>query len=143
MERSLNPTYSLGPSFETVTRGLEDGATLTHIRQHGNRLWTIDSTNVRLMTYIDSLTQAITPVSPADEASGIGIGTVILEWDTLDGATDYKWQLDHDTDFTTVPTEFEDETKASSARMPELESTTTYYWRVRATEPVLSPWSDK
>jgi hypothetical protein len=27
--------------------------------------------------------------------------------------------------------------------LPALELATTYYWRVRATEPMLSPWSDK
>ena len=31
----------------------------------------------------------------------------------------------------------------SSTQLPELEPATTYYWRVRANEPVLSPWSDK
>ena len=143
MERSLDPTYSLGPTFETVTKGLEDGATLTGLWYHDYRLWSVDSTNVRLMTYADSLTQPVNLTSPADQDSGISIRNVILEWDTLKGTTEYKWQLDFDTDFSTVPTGFEGETQASSARLPTLESGTTYYWRVRATEPVLSPWSSK
>ena len=143
MERSLNPTYSLGPTFETVTRGLEDGATLTGLWLHDNTLWSVDSHNVRLMTFIDTLTLPVTLTSPLNQAPGTGIGNVNLDWETLKGATTYEWQLDYDTDFSTVPSGFEDDTEASSARLPELEPATTYYWRVRATEPVLSPWSAK
>jgi hypothetical protein len=101
------------------------------------------------MTYTDSLTLPINLTSPAEGASGIGtiinytISNVSLDWEALEGTTSYKWQLDHDTDFTTVPTGFEGNTKATSARLPSLEPATTYYWRVRAAEPVLSPWSAK
>ena len=143
IERCLNPTYPLGPTFEAVTRGLEDGATLFGLWLYDNQLWSIDTQNTRLMTYTDSLTLPITLTSPPDQAPGIGIKNIRLEWETLRGATEYKWQLDYDTDFSTVPTGFEGETKASSARLPELELWTTYYWRVRATEPVLSLWSAK
>jgi len=101
------------------------------------------------MTYTDSLTLPVNLTSPAEGASGIGtiinytISNVSLDWEALKGATSYKWQLDHDTDFTTVPTGLEGNTKATSARLPSLEPATTYYWRVRAAEPVLSPWSAK
>jgi len=95
------------------------------------------------MTYTDSLTRPVTLTSPPDETSVTGTGNVILEWETLPGATEYNWQLDYDTDFSTVPTDFEGDTKASSARLPALNTNTTYYWRVRVTEPVLSGWSAK
>jgi len=149
IERSLNPTYSLGPTFETVTRGLDAGATLTGLWLHHNQLWSIDTTNTSLMTYTDSLTLPVTLTSPQDKAQGIGtminhtISQVSLDWETAEGATKYRWQLDHDTDFSSVPAGFEDSTKASQAKLPALEPATTYYWRVRATEPVLSPWSSK
>ena len=143
MERSLNPTYSLGPKFETVTRGLDDGATLTGLWLGEGKLWSIDSHNTRLMTFSDTLTVPVTLTSPSSGAPGIGTKNIKLEWETLRGATAYQWQLDYDTDFSTVPAGFEGETKASSARLPTLELDTTYYWRVRATKPVLSPWSTK
>jgi hypothetical protein len=143
MERCLDPTYSLGPTFETVTRGLDDGATLTGLWLRDNTLWSADSHNVRLMTFTDTMTRPVTLTSPLNQAGGTGIGNVNLDWETLKGATTYNWQLDYDTDFSTVPSGFEDDTEASSARLPELEPATTYYWRVRATEPVLSPWSAK
>jgi len=147
MERCLNPTYPLGPTFDTVTRGLDDGATLSGLWLYDNRLWSIDTTNTRLMTFTDSLPLPVTLTSPPNEAPSIGtitnytISNVSLDWEVLTGATSYQWQLDYDTDFSTVLSE--GSTKASSARLPALELATTYYWRVRATSPVLSPWSTK
>ena len=149
MERSLNPTFSLGPTFETVTRGLSDGATLWGTWQYGHTLWSIDTTNTRLMTFTDSLTSPLILTSPANNASGAGtlinhaISNVSLDWATLRGATSYQWQLDYDTDFSTVPSGFDGNTNASSVQLPTLLPATTYYWRVRATAPISSPWSAK
>jgi photosystem II stability/assembly factor-like uncharacterized protein len=149
MERCLNPTYASGPTFETVTRGLSDGATLSGLWQYDLRLWSIDTTNDKLMTFYDTLTSPATPVSPDNGASGIGslldhnIRNISLDWETMDGATSYRWQLDHDNDFSSIPSGFEDSTSASSAHLPALEPATTYYWRVRVSAPLLSPWSPK
>jgi len=149
MERCLNPTYSLGPTVETVTRGLSDGAKLYALWHHGNQLWAIDTAHTHLVNFYDSLTSPVTLVSPADNDDGIGtlinhtISNVRLDWEAESGATEYEWQFDFDTDFSAVPSGFEGTTKASSARLPALEPATTYYWRVRAKEPVLSPWSSK
>ncbi len=140
MERCLNPSYSLGPTFETVTRGLDDGATLAGLWLSGNKLWTVDTANTRLMTFTDSLTVPVILTSPHDQASGIDTRNVNLDWRSASGATKYEWQLDYDTDFSSAP--FEDDTQASSVRLPEqLKLATTYYWRVRVSEPLLSPWS--
>ena len=71
MERCLNPTYPLGPTFETVTSGLDDGATLNRtVAGVSNRLWSIDTTHTKLMTYTDSLTQPVTLTSPARRGTG-------------------------------------------------------------------------
>jgi len=93
------------------------------------------------MTFIDTLALPVTLTSPPNKVSAAGTRNVILEWETLSGATEYKWQLDYDTDFSTVPADFEGDTRTSSARLPALDTDTTYYWRVRATEPVLNQWS--
>lgn len=143
MERCLNPTFSLGPTSETVTSGLDSNATLLGLWRHSNQLWSIDTTNNRLMTYVDSLTQPPALKSPPDNASGVGTRTLSLDWQALSGTTKYRWQIDSDTDFSSVPAGFEGDSAASSARLPALELATTYYWRIRATEPVLSPWSEK
>ncbi|MBI4266793.1 MAG: hypothetical protein HY668_00290 [Chloroflexi bacterium] len=149
MERSLDPTYSLGPTFETVTRGLGSNATLIGLRQSGHTLWSIDTTNVKLMTFLDTLTLPATLNSPADGATGVGslnnhtIRNVILDWGALKEATSYQWQLNYITDFSTIPAGFDGVTSASSVRLPTLDPGTTYYWRVRASAPVYSPWSEK
>ncbi|MFC1957600.1 hypothetical protein ACFLX0_02165 [Chloroflexota bacterium] len=143
MERSLNTTYPLNPTFETVTRGLDDDVTLTELWLQGNQLWSIDSKNTKLVTYIDSLSQPATLTSPLDKAPGVGTANVRLDWETLKGATSYEWQLDYDTDFSTVPSGFEGTTTESATQSPALGTATSYYWRVRATEPVLSLWSAK
>ncbi|MBA7615448.1 hypothetical protein ES703_22729 [subsurface metagenome] len=146
VERSLNPAYPPAPTFETVTfetvtRGLDDGVNLSGLWLRGNQLWSIDTINTRLMTFIDTLALPVTLTSPPNKVSAAGTRNVILEWETLSGATEYKWQLDYDTDFSTVPADFEGDTRTSSARLPALDTDTTYYWRVRATEPVLNQWS--
>jgi len=149
MERSLDPTYSFGPTFQTITRGLSDGTKLSQLWCLGNQLWAIDTAHTKLLTYYDRLTSPATLTSPADNDNGIGtlsnhtINDVRLDWEAESGATNYEWQLDFDTDLSSVPADFEGTTKASSVRLPSLEPATTYYWRVRSKEPVLSPWSPK
>ncbi len=149
MERCLNPTYPLGPTFEAVTKGLEEGATLIGLWLHDHQLWSIDTTNTKLMTYTDSLTQPVVLTSPPNQAPGAGtiidntVRNISLDWETLEGATEYEWQLNYETDFSSLPDDFEGETGSSSVRLPILEPATTYYWRVRAVQPVLSPWSEK
>jgi hypothetical protein len=71
------------------------------------------------------------------------VKNISLDWETLPGATEYHWQLDYDNEFSSVPAGFEGDTRASSAQLPTLDPITIYHWRVRATEPVLSPWSAK
>jgi len=138
LERSLNPTYSLSPSFETVSNGLDDGSTLSGLWLYGHQLWSIDSKNTRLMTYIDSLARPVTLTSPAGGAMGTGTANVSLDWETLKGATKYKWQLDYDTDFSTIPAGFEGETEESSARSPAL------FWQYISTGSILTlAWTER
>jgi len=149
MERCINPRFSLGPVFETVTRGLSNGATLAGLWQRNRQLWSTDLNSVNLITYYDPLTLPPTQVSPENEVSGIGslvnhtVRNITIDWKTLEGATSYEWQCNYNTDFSTIPDGLNGTTSASSVRLPALEPATTYYWRVRACAPVLSPWSLK
>lgn len=142
MERSVNPESTSGPVFETITAGLDDGALLKGLWARGNQLWAVDTANTRLMTYIDTLDTRLNLTAPGNNASGIGTANIVLEWQSLDGAEEYKWQLDYDADFSTLPADFEGETKTNRVRLPELDADTVYLWRVRATKPVLGHWSD-
>ncbi len=147
LERCLNPTFPLGPTFETVTRGLTDNATLAGLWQSGRRLWSVDTTNLRLMTFEDTLVAAVATVSPGDGTAGCGnlidhtVRNIVLDWETRPGATGYRWQCTCETSFASIPAGLEDNTTASSTRLPALEPATTYRWRVRASNPVLGPWS--
>jgi photosystem II stability/assembly factor-like uncharacterized protein len=149
MERCLEPTSPASPQFETVTGGLADSATLNGLWQSGHRLWSVDTTNIKVVTFNDTLTVPVVPVSPDDDDAGIGnlvenmIENVSLDWETLAGATGYEWQCDSDTDLSSVPDGFRGITQASSVVLPPLEPATTYYWRVRASSLVTSPWSEK
>ena len=140
MERCLNPSYSPGPTFETVTHGLDDGATLAGLWLSENKLWSVDNAHTRLMTFTDSLTVPVTLTLPPDRTSGIDTRNINLDWRSASGAAKYEWQLDYDTDFSSAP--FEGDTGVSSVQLSEqLKLATTYHWRVRVSEPVLSPWS--
>ncbi len=149
MERCLNPRLVSGPIFETVTLGLSSGATLSGLWRNSARLWSVDNANCNLMTYYDTLTSPAVQVAPENNISGIGslvdhtIRNVTIDWETMDGATNYEWQCTYDTDFATIPSGFNGTTSASSIRLPSLEPATTYHWRVRACAPVYSPWSPK
>jgi photosystem II stability/assembly factor-like uncharacterized protein len=149
IERSLNPAFASGPTFETITRGLGSGATLYGLWEADHHIWSVDTTNAKLMTYDDTLTSPPILVSPDKGASAIGnlvdhtVRNINLDWETMDGATSYEWECGYDDDFTSTSVGFEDSTSASSIRLPALEPTTTYHWRVRASSPALSPWSEK
>ena len=141
MERSLNPAFSLTPTFETVLNGLNDGVTLVGLWSSGDCLWSIDTTNTRPMMYVDTLTQPPVAKAPADGAAGLETAGVRIDWVGIEGATSYEWQVSDGGDFSSVPAGFGDTTMATSARLPALDLVTTYYWRVRVRAPVLSPWS--
>jgi photosystem II stability/assembly factor-like uncharacterized protein len=149
IERCLNPSYPLGPSFESVTRGLDEGAKLVGLWLQEQQLWSVDSENTEVVRYIDSLTAPVALLSPLDGAPGVGmlvedkVINVSLDWETLPGATAYRWQLNYETDFSSLPEGFEGTTQGSSVHLVDLSPTTTYYWRVRAIEPTFCPWSEK
>ncbi len=129
-------------AFETVARGLENGATLHGLWLAGSRLWSVDTTNTRLMTFHDTLARPAVLQTPADAAPGIDINNVVLNWESLPGAAGYEWQVDMDDGFADIPDNFKGSGSASSAGLPALSLATTYYWRVRAAAPLTGPWSE-
>ena len=142
IERALDPSSS-SAVFETVIRNLEDGVTLSGLWISGNQLWSMDTTNTRLMTFVDTMTRPPVLTSPADGAGGVETSNLRLKWDGPAGATTFQWQLNDDDNFSDIPAGFDATTQSSSTRTPLLGMATDYDWRVRATRPVLSPWSVK
>ncbi|MCJ7606031.1 MAG: hypothetical protein MUO19_08385, partial [Dehalococcoidales bacterium] len=147
MERCLSPGLQTGTTFNTVTRGLESGAILNGFWHAGDHVWSIDSANNRLMKFDDTLTLPVIQASPPDDGGSTGslsnhtVTHVELDWDPLGGATGYEWQCDDDAGFSVVVAGMEGTTSGSSVYLPPLQPSMTYYWRVRASSPVLSPWS--
>ena len=149
LERCLKAVTASGMSFQTVTSGLEDNASLGGLWQYGNRLWSIDTINNLLLTFNDTLTAPVVLVKPDNMAPGTGkavdntIKNVTIEWEKAEGATRYRWRCDDNSDFSSIPDGMEDTTSADSVRLPALEAATTYYWQVRVSSPVAGPWSEK
>ncbi len=149
LERSLDPSYELGSSFERVTRGLESGSQLDGIWLSGSRVWAFDKASTSLITLSDNFATQVSLLSPPNKAAGAGlliehnIKNVVLDWESISGVTSYRWQINTVTDFSAIPAGFEGETGASTANLPSLEPGRTYYWRVKATQPNSGPWSEK
>jgi photosystem II stability/assembly factor-like uncharacterized protein len=149
LERCLSPASTTNTVFERLTRYLPAGATLSGLWQCSHHLWSIDTANTSLLTFSDTLTAPATQITPANRVSGIGslsshtVRNIVLNWEMLEGATSYQWQCDYSSEFASVSGSLGDTTSASSVRLPALEPATTYHWRVRASAPVLSPWSEK
>jgi photosystem II stability/assembly factor-like uncharacterized protein len=149
MERCLSPASTTSTEFETVTRYLPSGATLSGIWVCDHHIWAADTVSARLLTFHDTLTAPAAQSSPVNKAAGIGslndhtVRNIFIDWGTLEGATSYQWQCDYSSEFASVPTTLEGTISASSVRLPALEPATNYHWRVRASAPILSPWSDK
>ncbi len=141
MERCLTPNSPLGQTFEAIANGLAGGAVLNRLQVSYYQLWSIDSQNTCLVSYLDTLSLPVTLESPTNHEGGVDIDDTTLSWTALMGATEYFWQIDDDFSFSTVPRGFEGRTSTSSVQLSELEPNTTYYWHVRATEPLLSHWS--
>jgi photosystem II stability/assembly factor-like uncharacterized protein len=136
--RSLAPASQ--PAFEITTRGLDETATLNGLWMNKYQLWSFDTKSIALMTLVDSLTVPVALVSPTDGATGTGTD-IRLEWQAITGATEYEWQINDETSFSSLPAGFSSTTTTTSARLTTLKPAITYYWRVRATKPFQSPWS--
>jgi hypothetical protein len=141
LERSIDPTLT-APSFATINNGLDNGITLKKLWIQGNNLWTIDFANSRLLVYSDSLVSPVNLTSPANGASGLEVRNVTLSWESLSGASGYHWQVDTDDQFSSIPDGLEGDTDSLFTQLPTLDPDITYYWRVRASQPIAGPWSD-
>jgi hypothetical protein len=163
--RSVNPTADPADvELEVVDRGLPAGTafdptplfpTLPYLKLAGdatqNQLWAIDTANQIIYRFRDTLCKlGPTPVAPGagdiiiiDSAGHID--SLTLQWEEIAGATEYKVAIYTDAGATQElwsGTTTGLAINAAGGNNPvTLASGTTYYWRVRATQPVESPWS--
>lgn len=141
MERSINPGAASYPFFEKVNAGLSDKAALNGLWGSGNQLWSLDTRNNMLVTYVDTLSAPVVLMKPEAGASAVDTRNAALEWQWIESAMTYEWQVDYDGSFTAIPSSLKGTTPYTSVRLPRLDPVSTYYWRVRVKEPTLSPWS--
>jgi len=126
-----------------------DGLWLMSVVPGSNHLfsaaWDVVDWRFKLAHYEDTLSGAGPAAgadAPADGATAVGAiaGNTVnvpLSWaDT--GATTYELQVSKDSAFTSPTTITTSDTSATASG---LEQGVTYYWRVRALEPVLGNWS--
>ena len=167
MTRSLNPATPdpADIEFDLANDALPAGTTfdptslfptLPYLKLSGNaeqnELWTVDSTNQIIYRYQDTLCK-LGPTLETPEAGGIipidasgYITDLILKWEALAGATEYESAIYRDADaIQSVWSETSIDAGVfvvGGTGTAKLRSGITYYWRVRAIEPVKSPWSE-
>jgi hypothetical protein len=141
IERCLDPLSSL-PTFETINSGLSAGVALQKFWIEDNILWATDAVNPLIWTLSDTLNKGIVPLTPAEGSTGLTTRYITISWEGLEGASSYEWQVDTYPEFIDPEDKFKGLSLITSKKLPALDYDTTYYWRVRANEPVLSHWSE-
>jgi photosystem II stability/assembly factor-like uncharacterized protein len=167
--RSLNPREAEPEDveFDLVNDQLPDGATfdptlvfptntIPYLKLSGNdkqnEFWTVDTEHETIYRSQDTLCkagpEAIMP-EPGDtmptNASGY-VTSLTLGWEELEGTKKYEAAIYQDAD--AGQEVWSDTTKGTALNAiksddpAQLFSGTTYHWRVRAIEPVKSPWSE-
>ncbi len=132
-------------SWNMTRDGLPAGATLWGLESRGNKVYSMDTANNRIVTYTDTLASPVELLSPPAGAPGLGafssgtVGGIDLVWSNPGGASGFQWQVSDIADMSV--TRFEGSTATETYRLRNLDPGVTYYWRVRATSPLTGPWS--
>jgi hypothetical protein len=148
--RSVNPTAA-EPGFDWMDddNDLPAGATLEMLRVvpgGSNILYAVNTAANQLLTLTDTLTGKTNTISPADGAiTGVIIedtaeARVVLAWEDMEKAKEYQYQVALDEEFGTKLID-EDEVEGQVVAV-YLFLGVDYDWRVMATEPLPSQWSE-
>jgi photosystem II stability/assembly factor-like uncharacterized protein len=167
--RSLNPLAPIRSEveFDLVNYGLPVGTvfdptkvfpnTLPYLKlsedADQNELWTIDTANQLIYRFQDTLCKIgpslDTPedgaVIPIDPCACDYITSLFLHWAELSGTETYQASIYFDPECTqsvwSGSSNSTDIMAVGGTSLTKLVSGTTYYWRVRSTKPINSPWS--
>jgi hypothetical protein len=169
MTRSLNPSAPTPRQveFDLVNYGLPVGTafdptevfpnTLPYLKlsedADQNELWAIDTANQLTYRFQDTLCKSGPTLETPESGAVIPLGacscgyvtSLYLHWEELSETETYQAGIYFDPECTQSVWSASSNTTnvmaAGSASPAKLVSGTTYYWRVRSTEPVYSPWS--
>ena len=160
--RSLNPTDAVAPTWSTVNSTAVFNNWPQSLKVSGGSTvwWTVDTeaTTDVLYSYTDTL--AILGPELVGPAQGFEVGInpisgytsdVIFSWSKPSArVTDYELRLAFDSGFTEVAKKLYPDSTSSTVGYVVGHSATgvfdlmpgdTYYWKVRVTTPLYSPWS--
>jgi hypothetical protein len=172
LEQCLKPLTAddSSPSWDSETASGEE-ITLTATPRAlkssagSNVLWAIDTTAMELYNFADTVAAGgLTLTAPADGYSNPvnnvtgKANEIAFRWEQLSESTEYKLYIAYDADFDQTVTDFAVEedgdpvvqlvgpdqtgpTSDDEAKVNFMPGT-TYYWRVKATAPLTSPYSE-
>ncbi len=95
----------------------------------------------KVWTFEDTLTGQTVPSTPLDDGETGRETEVSLAWDDMDGARGYEYEVNTDAGFDGVVIAA-GSVDVTTVRITVLDAGQTYYWRVRADDPLWSNWSD-
>jgi hypothetical protein len=103
----------------------------------------------QILAFADVLAGPVSLIEPKDKAKDQGImlstvdltQTVLLTWEPITGAVNYEYQVANDEGFLSLDANNCGVTTGQQWRADGLIPDRTYYWRVRVSTPLLSPWS--
>jgi len=152
--RALNPTDDMGDVvFELVGDEFELAANTSlkglRITAGSNILWCMDSTVTNeVWQYEDTMATAVTLEEPWSNSGIDGTHKAWLSWEELAGADEYELKYTTDEAFRVsivdIPALDDAEERIGDDDPGDddaLSDGTMYYWKVKATEPLLSRWS--
>jgi len=160
--RSVNPTADTDgvnpPSFYRETNGLTSGVDKVIIigaAVYPTTLFCLNSAAPnyydKLVALTDTLGSPVAVSKPVDAATGEGIRlsttslymTVTFAWEATAGAIQYELQVADDTEFKSRLTLTDSGlNEGQVVDVTNIIPGKKYFWRVRVTEPLKSPWSE-
>jgi len=145
LQRTLDIMNKPDPEWDAVTEKLPSTSTLVTVAvtTGSNILLGIDSASLKIYSFGDTLTTTAPALkSPDDKAASTESGAVTLVWGSVPGSKGYQYQVNDLVDFKGTDAANANVNDAVlSVRVTGLQEGKTYYWRVRVSDKVISPWS--
>ena len=133
-------------------------STLPYLKLSGdaeqNELWAVDTANQTIYRFQDTLCKVGPSLDAPADGDIIPLGpcpcerpsSLILDWEELEDVTQYEVAVYLDADSASevwmAHSDYDDVIATGGNDPVPLSSGTAYYWKVRSTEPIKSPWSE-
>ena len=151
----INFSLPLGTTFDPTAVFPN---TLPYLKLSGdaeqNELWAVDTANQAIYRFQDTLCKfgpsldapADTAIVPLGPCPCERPSSLILDWEELEDVTEYEVAMylgaDSASEVWTAHSDYDGVIATGGDDPVSLSSGTAYYWKVRSTEPIKSPWSE-